>query len=310
MTSVVASAPAHNILSKESENYDLRFDDDARLRLAQQSRVTRKLMGDAFLTEEVVAYLRAIAETGRRPLVCDIGTGPGDWMFDVRAQLRKEGINAVLHGYDLFPIHFPSKEKQEADDLSFHELDIHKKETFPSLKEGYDLIHLRYLSIAIAEKQWSTAFENCVSILKPGGMLMWEEVMFDEFEFNDKIKYTSAARLFDMGMEIFKQHGMPLNCDPHVTPLFKANFKNVTRDKFSTTNLDEDWQRLQAKNMGMVTREMLLKQIERGEAAVKGVGFESVEAAQELALNSLKDYENGCLTNMTICRWIGEGFGA
>ncbi|EPS42049.1 hypothetical protein H072_4040 [Dactylellina haptotyla CBS 200.50] len=308
MATAVDSVPGHHSRTKESENYDLRFDDDAKLRLAQQNAVTRELMGGSFLPSEEIIRLRAIAETGKHPRIADIGTGPGDWMFDVRAQLREAGIDAVLHGYDLFPVHFPPEEKQVAEDLSFYQLNIHQKETFPKLDEGYDLVHLRYLSIVITEKQWESAFNNCTSMLKPGGTMMWEEILFDQFIISDRAKYPHANKIFDIGVSMFKQLGMLLNCGPKLNPLFQNNFNNVLKDEFTTKALEERWQRLQAQNMYMVTREMVVKWLERGDAALKQLGLSSVEEGNELAQLSMQDYQNGCLTNMSICRWIGEDF--
>ncbi|KAK6508310.1 hypothetical protein TWF506_010405 [Arthrobotrys conoides] len=308
MSAAVAPAHSHTSRLAEGEKYYLRFDDDAKLRLAQQNRVTRELMGGSFLSDKVVSHLQAIKDSGRRPRICDIGTGPGDWMFDIQTQLQSLDIQPILHGYDLFPIHFPPKEEQESKDVYFYELNIHDKSTFPELAEKYDVVHIRYLSIVIVGHQWEGAFENCLGLLEPGGVMMWEEILFDEFEMSDRFEYPYAAKIFDMGVAMFVRHGLLLNCSPKLTPLFKTNFQKSAQTKFSTTNLDEDWQRLQAKNMYMVTREMLMKKLEGGEEAARELGFGSMNEAIKTADLSMEDYRKGCLTNMTICQWVGEGF--
>ncbi|KAK6526910.1 hypothetical protein TWF281_010106 [Arthrobotrys megalospora] len=309
MSAAVASAHSHTSRLSEGEKYYLRFDDDAKLRLAQQNRVTRELMGGSFLSSKVVSHLQSIKDSGRRPRICDIGTGPGDWLFDVQSQLKGLDIHPVLHGYDLFPIHFPTKEEQDAKDVQFFKLNIHDKETFPALVEKYDFVHLRYLSIVIVGAQWEPAFKNCLTLLQPGGILLWEEILFDEFEMSDRTQYPYAAKIFDMGVAMFVRHGLLLNCSPKLNPLFETHFRMTSREKFSTTNLDEDWQRLQAKNMYMVTREMLTKKLEGGgRAAAEELNFESVEEANKVADLSMEDYKKGCLTNMTIGQWIGEGY--
>ncbi|KAF3197661.1 hypothetical protein TWF106_009919 [Orbilia oligospora] len=312
---VASSSSAHSHMSRstDDEKYYLRFDDDAKLRLSQQNRVTRELMGGRFLSDKVVSHLQAISDSGRRPRICDIGTGPGDWMFDTQTQLRSLDIQPIFHGYDLFPIHFPSKEEQESKDVYFYKLNIHDKSTFPELlAEKYDLVHVRYMSIVIVKQQWEGAFVNCLGLLEPDGVMIWEEILFDEFEMSDRSEYPHAAKIFDMGVAMFIRNGLLLNCSPKLTPLFKNNFQQSTQIKFSTTNLNEDWQRLQAKNMYMVTREMLMKKLEaagkEGEAAEE-LGFGSADEAVKTADLSMEDYRKGCLTNMTICQWIGEGFG-
>ncbi|KAK6348993.1 hypothetical protein TWF730_009753 [Orbilia blumenaviensis] len=296
----------------ESEKYYLKFDDDAKTRLAQQNRVTRELMGGTFLPPKVVSHLKSVHESGRRPRVCDIGTGPGDWLFDVQSQLQTHDIDPVLHGYDLFPVHFPTKEEQDARNVQFFEMDIHDKSTYPKEGGKYDVVHLRYLSIVIMEGQWEGVFEGCLGLLEPGGVMMWEEIMFDEFEMSDRTEYPHAARVFDTGIKMFVRHRLLLNCSPKLTPLFTTHFSssNTTVEKFSTTKLDKDWQRLQAKNMYMVLREMLSKKLEGGvgsggEGAARELGFGSVKEATEVVDLSMGDYQRGCLTNMTVGRWVG-----
>ncbi|KAF3166978.1 hypothetical protein TWF225_000658 [Orbilia oligospora] len=314
MSTAVASSSVHSHMgrSPDDEKYYLKFDDDAKLRLSQQNRVTRELMGGKFLSDKVVSHLRAISDSGRRPRICDIGTGPGDWMFDTQTQLRSLDIQAIFHGYDLFPIHFPSKEEQESKDVYFYKLNIHDKGTFPELLvEKYDVVHVRYMSIVILGQQWEGVFGNCLGLLEPGGVMIWEEILFDEFEMSDRLEFPHAARIFDMGVVMFIRNGLLLNCSPKLTPLFETNFPQSTQTRFSTTNLNEDWQRLQAKNMYMVTREMLMKKLEAAgkEEAAEELGFGSADEAVKTADLSMEDYRKGCLTNMTICQWIGEGFG-
>ncbi|KAF3134209.1 hypothetical protein TWF594_003882, partial [Orbilia oligospora] len=248
--------------------------------LSQQNRVTRELMGGKFLSDKVVSHLQAISDSGRRPRICDIGTGPGDWMFDTQTQLRSLDIQAIFHGYDLFPIHFPSKEEQESKDVYFYKLNIHDKGTFPEfLVEKYDVVHVRYMSIVIVGQQWEGAFGNCLGLLEPGGVMIWEEILFDEFEMSDRSEFPHAARIFDMGVAMFIRNGLLL--------------------------------KIQAKNMYMVTREMLMKKLEAAgkEEAAEELGFGSADEAVKTADLSMEDYRKGCLTNMTICQWIGEGFG-
>ncbi|KAF3922870.1 hypothetical protein AA313_de0206163 [Arthrobotrys entomopaga] len=148
--------------AKDYANYTLGVDDDAQKRLVLQSSITREMMG--ILPPSVVEHLKSISKNGECPRIADVGTGPGNWLFDVRGQLRKEGINALLDGYDLYPSLFPSEEKQKAEDINFHELNIHTRENFESIG-NYDVMHIRYLSAGIGPEQWDTAFDNCLSVL-------------------------------------------------------------------------------------------------------------------------------------------------
>ncbi|KAK6333351.1 hypothetical protein TWF718_011165 [Orbilia javanica] len=67
--------------------------------------------------------------------------------------------------------------------------------------------------------------------------------------------------------------------------------------------------------MYMVMREMLMKRLEiigeredeGGRAELEELGFGSVGEALKVADLLMEDYRKGCLMNMTICQWIGEG---
>ncbi|KAF3925223.1 hypothetical protein ABW20_dc0104223 [Dactylellina cionopaga] len=279
--------------AKDYAAYTLGVDDDA------QKRITREMMG-SILPEKVIAQLRSIAQKGQRPRIADVGTGPGNWLFDVRAQLREEGIDAELHGYDLYPSLFPPEEKQKADDISFQTLNIHTKEDFASVGK-YDLLHIRYLSAAIGPEQWDGAFDNCLSVLKPGGVFLWEELLLEKMSINDPVKWTNVLAVFKLNWSILRRNDV----DPKLSALFNDNLEESTKEEFSTKNLPEKWQRMQAANISMATKELVDRAIEHGEAVIKHLGLETPEQLQDMLKLAQQDFKDGCVLHMPVNRWTG-----
>ncbi|KAK6352889.1 hypothetical protein TWF696_004890 [Orbilia brochopaga] len=289
------------VLMKDYAEYTLATGDEAGQRLELQSNITRQMLGKV-LPQQVISHLRSVAEKGQRPRICDIGTGPGHWLFDARAQLREEGINAVLDGYDVHPELFPPEEKRKAEDVSFGELNIHQREHFvPLMKSKYDFVHVRYLSVAVGPDQWDGAIESCLSILKPGGIFIWEEILLEKMELVDPEKWTNVLRMFKLNWSILRRNDV----EPKLTSLFNSNLENVTQENFTTKDLNEEWQRHQALNMSMACKELVDKAIEIGEPAIKFVGLDSAEELQEVLRLAQQDFKNGALLHMPVNRWMG-----
>ncbi|KAK6506235.1 hypothetical protein TWF506_011155 [Arthrobotrys conoides] len=285
--------------AKDYAEYTLGVDDDAVKRLVLQSAITREMM-KILLPEKVISHLRSISGRGEQPRIADIGTGPGNWLFDIRAQLREEGINAILDGYDLYPAMFPPEEKSKAEDINLSELNIHTKEQFIPL-EKYDLIHIRYLSAAIGPEQWDGAFDNCISILKPGGIFIWEELLLEKMTINDPTKWKNVLAVFKLNWSILRRNDV----DPKLSSLFSTKLEETTKEEFTTQSLPEKGQRMQAANMSMATKELVDRAVEHGEAVVKHLGLESAEQLQEMLKLAQQDFREGCVLHMPVNRWTG-----
>ncbi|EPS45356.1 hypothetical protein H072_645 [Dactylellina haptotyla CBS 200.50] len=285
--------------AKDYANYTLGVDDDAQKRLVLQSGITREMMG-VVLPPAVIAHLKAISEKGERPRIADVGTGPGNWLFDARAQLREAGISAILDGYDLYPSLFPSEEKQKAEDIKFSELNIHTREQFESIGK-YDVMHIRYLSAGIGPEQWDAAFDNCLSVIKPGGIFVWEELLLEKMSINDPATWKNVLRMFKLNWSILRRNDV----DPKLSALFGEHLEATTREEFTTKNLPEKWQRMQAVNMSMATKELVEGASKHGDAVVKHLGLENVEELQALLKLTQQDFRDGCILHMPVNRWMG-----
>ncbi|OAA62716.1 hypothetical protein SPI_04256 [Niveomyces insectorum RCEF 264] len=119
------------------------------------------VMGNHLLPPDILAELQAAsttssssAATTRPPAVADIGTGTGVWLVDLAA-------------------HLPADARLYADAL---------QPFAPALHGQYDLVHVRLLVLALRAGDWAPLAANLLTLLRPGGWLVWEEVDLQHFQ--------------------------------------------------------------------------------------------------------------------------------
>lgn len=103
--------------------------------------------------------------------VADVGSGTGAWIQDVALSLR--GAPEATHqcrkkqefvGFDISPNQFPAADTN-LDGLNFVVHDITAR--FPKEYHGkFDVVHIRFLSYALKERDLTVALENVTEILR------------------------------------------------------------------------------------------------------------------------------------------------
>ena len=122
-----------------------------------------------FFPEHIQAYLNNLPNN-RPPAVADVGTGTGIWLAEIAPKLPS---GARLDGFDLVTTKFRTKDKLAAN-IRLRQGDI--LSPFPEELWGqYDVVHVRFLVLALKAEQWSEAAANLMTLLRPGGWLFWEE---------------------------------------------------------------------------------------------------------------------------------------
>ncbi|KAI9660211.1 MAG: hypothetical protein M1831_003518 [Alyxoria varia] len=99
------------------------------------------------------------------PRIADLATGTGIFLRWLAGDYRR----AQLDGYDV------SSDMWQSDGVAdFSTADV--KKPFPDdLHGSYDLVHIRYLIIAMAPEDWEVVLQNAIQLLRPGGVIQWEE---------------------------------------------------------------------------------------------------------------------------------------
>ncbi|PKS09839.1 hypothetical protein jhhlp_004462 [Lomentospora prolificans] len=124
-------------------------------------KLTRNL-----LPKPISDYLSTVPS----PKIADIGTGTGIWLVDLWSQLPP---TSVLHGFDIDTAKFPSPDRLPAN------VKLQQANTLKPFAEerlgAYDLVHVRLLMYGLKKDEWEIVARNLLTLLKPGGWILWEE---------------------------------------------------------------------------------------------------------------------------------------
>ena len=124
------------------------------------------------LSYDIHPYL-AKSLPSKNARVADIGTGTGAWLISVQSSLHS---TAQLHGFDISDVQFPSPTELPSN-VHFHTTNA--LQPFSEEHHGqFDLVHLRLLVCALEKDDWIKVATNVSQLLKPGGVIQWEEASF------------------------------------------------------------------------------------------------------------------------------------
>ncbi|KAF2231602.1 S-adenosyl-L-methionine-dependent methyltransferase [Viridothelium virens] len=125
------------------------------------------------------ALLHSSIPRGSIQRVADIGCGTGIWMRDMKESTLPD---AEFVGFDIddaqFPVEARRGEEKRDEGIRHVVHDVTKR--FPrehrdSDGEGFDLVHVRFMSFALRKWDVDNVVRNLYEILKPGGYLQWQE---------------------------------------------------------------------------------------------------------------------------------------
>jgi SAM-dependent methyltransferase len=151
--------------------------------------------------------------------VADIGTGTGIWLLDVAKSLPQ---TCQLTGFDVTSSAFPPSQTLPPN-VSFKIQDMLLP--FPPSEIGtYDIVAVRFISVATTRREWTLAIQNLVTLLKPGGWLQWIDSC--NFTLYNSVAGTSrkaCQEIYD-GLEPFRSK------DDIVIGMMMREPKNVRRE--------------------------------------------------------------------------------
>ncbi|EPS35847.1 hypothetical protein H072_10708 [Dactylellina haptotyla CBS 200.50] len=269
-------------MSTSKEPYLLNVDDEASKRLNLQHDILKRMLGGTFLPSPVVKRLKIIQQstTNDQPLkTADLATGTGAriWLYSIREELAKNGLNPELHGYDLHDNQFPPANKREG--VIFDTMNVLDTDKFKAVGENYHYVHARLLTSVLTVDEWKVAIQNCLGILKPGGYLHFEEIPFGELAIERDGLPASGGVLekLQASMILLKRD---LDCGNSIRKLYEENkLEDISHDTIDLRDCDEEAKQMQNTNARLGLEEFITNAIRRGPGALKRLGFESEEAA-------------------------------
>lgn len=102
------------------------------------------------------------------PRIADVAAGTGIWLNELSKRLPQ----AQLEGFDIAPANFGTA----VNNVKLNEYSQDVLEPFhKDLIGKFDLVHVRLLMFGLKADEWTKAFENISTLLKPGGWAHWEE---------------------------------------------------------------------------------------------------------------------------------------
>jgi len=207
----------------QHDRYFLPRDSSESARLAAQHKIWMTNIGYV-LNPHVASHLPSDAR------IADVGTGTGIWLRDLAAE--NESKQYSYQGFDV-------NDSQLAENLprnfSFALLDI--LETVPHEWRGkFDVVHAKLLTCGLAEKDWSTAAENMLQLLKPGGWLQWSEGANVGILRNVSAPHKSAnSRLLERAFSAATEAGRLLKDGRDVAKVVaNAGFAKINDDTFAS----------------------------------------------------------------------------
>ncbi|KAK6532026.1 hypothetical protein TWF694_003189 [Orbilia ellipsospora] len=264
--------------STSTEGYQLNIDGEASKRLNLQHDLFKRIFGGKFLPDKIVQNLKLIQQNGEKQLkIADVATGTGIWLFSIKDELAKSGLNAELHGYDLFDEQFPPVDKRAG--IIFDTLNILDTEKFKAIGEEYHYIHARLLTVVLTVDEWKVAIENCLQVLKPGGYIHFEEIPINDMaiEKSGVPETGGLLKKLQASMTLLKRD---LDCGNNIHKIYEVNkLEDITHDKIDLRDCDDEAKRMQNVNARMGFEEFVTNAIARGPQALNRLGFESKEAA-------------------------------
>ncbi|KAI3322690.1 S-adenosyl-L-methionine-dependent methyltransferase [Xylariaceae sp. AK1471] len=180
---------------------------------------------DMMKNEPLPRHIADQLEANPSPRVCDVATGTGIWLKELAKTLP---TSAELVGLDYDPPKFPEPEELPSNvKLSFTNV----FEPFSEeLQNRFDVVHLRFFVYAMKKGQGVPLVQNLLSLLRPGGWLVWVDLspsMFtveppDQAVWEFQKAYYDFAKKVDLDVDVplaltsyFEQAGL-VDCDDRV----------------------------------------------------------------------------------------------
>jgi SAM-dependent methyltransferase len=225
--------------------------------------------------------------------IADIGAGTGIWLLDVAKSVPP---TCQFTGFDFSSSGFPPAQTLPPN-VTFQIQDMLLP--FPASEiKSYDIVAVRFVSVATTRAEWALAIENIMTLLKPGGWLQWIDSC--NFTLYNSVAGSSRAacqEIYD-GLDPFRAKddvviGMMMREPRNVRreDVFrKSGLLDVHEDVFSTDRLQDP--ELQLRDKG--TRNALVCFLGSLQALAGVHGSEwTEERIETLRVRAMKEVDEG-----------------
>jgi ubiquinone/menaquinone biosynthesis C-methylase UbiE len=159
-------------------------------RLLMQDRLLTKTMGGLFPQQIDLADVQRIL---------DLACGPGGWVLDVARTYPGKQVVGVDVSQLMVAYASMQAREQKLPNASFQIMDILKPLAFPD--NSFDLVNARFLTGLMPTGAWPELVQECMRILRPGGI-----IRLTEFEATIS-NSPSAEKLFALSTRAIQMTG-------------------------------------------------------------------------------------------------------
>lgn len=180
-----------NNASPDENTYFIDAENAAEMaRLTVQDRLLTKTMGGLFPPQLDLYHIRHML---------DVACGPGGWVLDVARAYPEKQVVGVDISQLMVAYANAQAQEQKLSNVSFQVMDILKPLAFSD--NSFDLVNARFLTGLTPRAAWPGLVQECMRILRPGGILRLTE-------FESTISNSpSAEKLFAMSTRAMQVTG-------------------------------------------------------------------------------------------------------
>ncbi|CAK4031893.1 Hypothetical predicted protein [Lecanosticta acicola] len=215
-----------------TDTYTLPRDKRESSRLEQQHRIVVANTGFHI-------HPRIKAALPENASIAEIATGTGIWLREVASSAP---TGWTFSGFDISPDQFPPGNQDGR--CKFEQLNI--LQPIPShLENAFDIIHIRYMVIALVGNDWNLVAQNAQRMLKPGGWLQWHESDFSNKRVLQNVPGASTAAqraLFQAYLDLHTPYGkcLPDGINPGLLQTVQKNgYQDIMQDVFAIDRVAE-----------------------------------------------------------------------
>jgi ubiquinone/menaquinone biosynthesis C-methylase UbiE len=197
------------------------------------TEMARLMYQDRLLTQELGGLFPEQLDLSGVHDILDIACGPGGWVLDVALQYPEKQVTGVDISRTMVEYARAQAKARGLDNARFLVMDVLKPLEFAD--NSFDLVNGRLLFGFMLASAWPKLIQECMRILRPGGLLRLTE---NEIGISNSPASEELSNLFTQTMKrtgmSFSPDGRHLGLTPMLPRLLReAGFKNVQKRAYA-----------------------------------------------------------------------------
>jgi ubiquinone/menaquinone biosynthesis C-methylase UbiE len=138
------------------------------------SEMARLIRQDQIITSGMGGIFPESIDLSGAQHVLDLACGPGSWALDVAYTYSDIEVVGVDISERMIAYARAQAEVQQRSNVDFQVMNILQPLAFPA--NSFDLVNARLISGFMLREKWPTFFQECLRVLRPGGIMRLTEI--------------------------------------------------------------------------------------------------------------------------------------